>query len=81
MTLHPHAHVLSHVTPWTAACQAPLSMDISRQEYWSGLLFPSSLRVLFNKQLEFVNLNKHLKFLTNYSFAYLSLKFSDNMIK
>ena len=28
-------------TPWTVACQAPLSMDLSRQEYWSGLPFPS----------------------------------------
>ena len=28
-------------TPWTAACQLPLSMGFSRQEYWSGLLFPS----------------------------------------
>ena len=27
-------------TPWTAACQAPLSTGFSRQEYWSGLLFP-----------------------------------------
>ena len=27
-------------TPWTVACQAPLSMGFSRQEYWSGLLFP-----------------------------------------
>ena len=27
--------------PWTVAPQAPLSMDISRQEYWSGLPFPS----------------------------------------
>ena len=27
-------------TPWTAACQAPLSMGFSRQEYWSGLLLP-----------------------------------------
>ena len=25
------------VTPWTVACQAPLSMGFSRQEYWSGL--------------------------------------------
>ena len=24
-------------TPWTAAHQAPLSMGVSRQEYWSGL--------------------------------------------
>ena len=30
----------SFVTPWTAACQAPLSMEFSRQEYWSGLPFP-----------------------------------------
>ena len=29
-------------TPWTVACQAPLSMGFSRQEYWSGLPFPSS---------------------------------------
>ena len=29
------------VTPWTVACQAPLSVGFSRQEYWSGLLFPS----------------------------------------
>ena len=27
-------------TPWTAAHQAPLSMEFSRQEYWSGLPFP-----------------------------------------
>ena len=29
------------VTPWTAACQAPPSMGFSRQEYQSGLPFPS----------------------------------------
>ena len=29
------------VTPWTAAYQASLSMGFSRQEYWSGLPFPS----------------------------------------
>ena len=28
-------------TPWTVACQAPLSMGFLRQEYWSGLPFPS----------------------------------------
>ena len=27
-------------TPWTIACQPPLSMGFSRQEYWSGLPFP-----------------------------------------
>ena len=28
-------------TPWSVAYQAPLSMGFSRQEYWSGLPFPS----------------------------------------
>ena len=28
-------------TPWTVAYQAPMSMGFSRQEYWSGLPFPS----------------------------------------
>ena len=28
-------------TPWTVACQAPLSLGFSRQEHWSGLPFPS----------------------------------------
>ena len=27
--------------PWTAVCQAPLSMEFSRKEYWSGLPFPT----------------------------------------
>ena len=42
-----HASVLDHfscilcsVTPWTRAHQAPLSMEFSRQEYWSRLLCP-----------------------------------------
>ena len=29
------------VTPWTVAYKAPPSMGFSRQEYWSGLPFPS----------------------------------------
>ena len=28
-------------SPWTVACQAPLSLGFSRQECWSGLPFPS----------------------------------------
>ena len=42
-----HVYVLSHfscvwlfVTPWTTAHQAPLSMEFSWQEYWSGLPCP-----------------------------------------
>ncbi|CAI9160192.1 unnamed protein product [Rangifer tarandus platyrhynchus] len=34
-------HVQLFATPWTAAHQAPPSMGFSRQEYWSGLPFPS----------------------------------------
>ena len=33
--------VSDSATPWTVAYQAPLSMGLSRQEYWSGLPFPS----------------------------------------
>ena len=32
---------LTLVAPWTVAHQAPLCMEVSRQEYWSGLPFPS----------------------------------------
>ena len=35
------SRVQPFVTPWTVAYQAPPSMEISRQEYWSGLPFPS----------------------------------------
>ena len=35
------SHVWLLATPWTAACQVPLSMGFSRQEYWSGLPLPS----------------------------------------
>ena len=35
------SHVLLFVTLWTVAHQAPLSMEFSRQEHWSGLPFPS----------------------------------------
>ena len=35
------SYVQLFVIPWTVACQAPPSMGFSRQEYWSGLPFPS----------------------------------------
>ena len=34
------SHVRFCATQWTIACQAPLSMGFSRQEYWRGLPFP-----------------------------------------
>ena len=35
------SHVWLFAIPWTGACQAPLSVEFSRQEYWSGWPFPS----------------------------------------
>ena len=35
------SHVWLFATPWTVACQAPLSMGFSRQECWSGLPLPT----------------------------------------
>ena len=35
------SHVQLFATPWTIACQASLSLRFSRQEYWSGLPFPT----------------------------------------
>ena len=34
------SHIQLFVTPWTIACQAPLSMGFSRQEHWDGLPCP-----------------------------------------
>ena len=33
------SRVLLSVTPWTVACQAPLSVRLYQQEYWRGLPF------------------------------------------
>ena len=45
--VHKESDALSRVrlfaTPWTVACQTPPSMGFSRQEYWSGLPFPSGV--------------------------------------
>ena len=37
------SHVQPLATPWTVVCQTALSKGFSRQEYWSGLPFPSSI--------------------------------------
>ena len=34
------SHVQLIVPLWTVACQVPLSMGLSRQEYWSGIPYP-----------------------------------------
>ena len=45
---------LSFVIPWTVACQAPLSMGFSRQEYKSGFPFPSPLKSLSSAKITFI---------------------------
>ena len=42
---------LTLFNPRTVACQAPLSMEFSRQKYWSGLPFPT-LRDLPNPEIK-----------------------------
>ena len=64
ISLHPHAYMLSHVTPWTAARQAPLSMDFSKQEYWSGLPFPSPSFPIFKMRLIGLDDMRHLPVLS-----------------
>ena len=46
------------VTPWTVAHQAPLSMVFPRQEYWSGLPFPSPVPT--RKISKYLNILSHL---------------------
>ena len=41
MSEQSHSVVSDSATPWTVAYQASQSMGFSRQEYWSGLPFPS----------------------------------------
>ena len=58
------------VTLWTLAHRAPLSMGFSRQEYWSGLPFPSpkgefslkQIHLMFMSAISF--LNEHLQMIS-----------------
>ena len=43
MCVQSHSVMSDSETPWTVAHQAPLSMEFSRQEYWSGFPFPPPL--------------------------------------
>ena len=45
------SRVLLFATPWTVAHQAPPSMGFSRQEYWSGLPFPSFPKCIHHQHL------------------------------
>ena len=46
LLLRRFSHVRLLATPWTAAYQAPPSMGFSRQEYWSGVPWPSPWETL-----------------------------------
>ena len=46
------SHVWLLATPWTAAHQAPLSMGLSRQEYWSVVPLPSPEAFSKSKQIK-----------------------------
>ena len=43
------SHVQFCVTLWTVACQAPLSMGFSRQEYWSRVPWPAGTLAIHRK--------------------------------
>ena len=50
------------VIPWTAAYQAPPSMEFSRQEYWSGVPLPSLIYIYIkNEILPFATTQKDLE--------------------
>ena len=66
------SHVQLFVIPCTIARQAPLSMGFSRQEYWSGLLFPSP--GIFLSQ----GLNSHLLLLLHWQADSLALRHLGN---
>ena len=58
----------SFLTSWTVAHQVPLAMGFPRQEYWSGLPFPSSV------ELPHLGLNLHLLDCRQILYCILQLK-------
>ena len=52
----PFSHVQLFAIPWTIACQASLSMEFSRQEYWNGL--PFSNPVYLPYYLDYCNIGQ-----------------------
>ena len=64
-----HSVVDDSATPWTVALQAPLSVEFSRQEYWSGLPFLSPRlykKVKVKKSIQNLINQKPLTNLTRY---------------
>ena len=58
-------------TPWTIALQAPLSLGFSRQEYWSGLPFPSPvIKYEVSEMSEGKSLSRVQLFATSWTVTY-----------
>ena len=53
------------VTPWTAAYQAPPSMEFSKQEYWSGVPLPSPINALISLIMKNI-----LQYISNHQVVY-----------
>ena len=66
-------------TPWTVAYQVPLSMGFSRQEYWSGLPFPSPLP-LIKPLINSITLDKLLYLSESQISNFIWLKWGTNEI-
>ena len=64
-------HVQLFVAPWAAACQAPLSTEFFRQEYWSGLPLPTP-GTLLEFSLIFL-LKEYMRPTANFLLATLSI--------
>ena len=59
------SHVRLFLTPWTVVRQVPLSMELSRQEYWSGLPCPALAGMFFTSSATWEAHPGHTKKTTN----------------
>ena len=67
------------MTPWTIACQAPLSLGFSRQDYWSGLPFLSESHknaIFISVQGTILSMTMNLKMIVKWTEEYDLLKSS-----
>ena len=67
-------------TAWTAAYQAPPSMGLSRQEYWSGVPLPSPKQLLVQVKFKFCFLGHSGIFFLNISWIYLNTRMQNLQI-
>ena len=71
-----HSVVSDSVTPWTIAHQTPLSMGFSRQEYWSGLPFPSPrCQIVLYTAKQYIKINYY-----SYLYAPVFIKYTEKYL-